>query len=253
MASAAARLCFLSGLRVVVAELPLPLAVRRLVCFAEAVRAGECAVDGVRARRVDLAALAAGADRPGHVEVVVDPDGTALARLRPAALVDGRMAKANLGTARDQAPRVIGLGPGFTAGRDVHAVVETQRGPDLGRVLWAGAAATNTSLPSPVLGVTEGRVLRAPRDGAFMATRRIGDLVSADDVVGAVAGTPVRAAVAGLLRGLIGDGVVVRQNTKVGDVDPRGRAVDPSVVSDKARAVAAGVLEALVWNGEILI
>jgi len=111
MASAAARLCFLSGLRVVVAELPLPLAVRRLVCFAEAVRAGECAVDGVRARRVDLAALAAGADRPGHVEVVVDPDGTALARLRPAALVDGRMAKANLGTARDQAPRVIGLGP----------------------------------------------------------------------------------------------------------------------------------------------
>jgi len=253
MASAAARLCFLAGFRVVVAELERPLAVRRLVCFAEAVTAGACAVEGTPGRRVAPEALgAAGAPGPGCVEVVVDPEARLLARLRPPVLVDGRMAKANLGTTRDQAPLVVGLGPGFEAGRDVHAVVETQRGPDLGRVLWTGRAQENTSVPSPVLGVTEARVVRAPRDGVFTGNRRIGDLVRADDVVGAVEGTPVRAALDGLLRGLAGNGVSVKRGVKLGDIDPRGRAVDPAIVSDKARAVGAGVLEVVLWKGEIL-
>jgi xanthine dehydrogenase accessory factor len=250
MASAAARLCFLAGFRVLVAELPRPLAVRRLVCFAEAVSAGACSVEGTPGRRVTPDGL--GLARPDFVEVVIDPEGVLLARLRPPVLVDGRMAKANLGTTRAQAPLVIGLGPGFEAGRDVHAVVETQRGPSLGRALWTGRAQENTSVPSPVLGVTEARVVRAPCDGVFTGTHAIGALVRAGTVVGAVNGRPVRVEIDGLLRGLAGDGVSVKSGTKVGDVDPRGRAVDPAVVSDKARAVGAGVLEVVLRGGEIL-
>lgn len=244
MASAAARLCFLAGFRVVVLERDWPLAVRRRVCFAEAVLAGGVSVEGVNGVRVALEDLSS--PRYDAVEVAVDPEGRSIATLRPDVLVDGRMAKANTGTGRDQAPLVIGLGPGFEAGRDVHAVVETQRGPALGRVLWSGAAAEDTSVPAPVLGVTEGRVLRAPRDGRFRGRRRIGDLVAAGDTVGDVDGQPVDVAVAGLLRGLMADGVPVERGMKVGDVDPRGRAVDTAVVSDKARAVAAGVLEAVL-------
>jgi xanthine dehydrogenase accessory factor len=244
MASAAARLLFLAGFRVLVLERERPLAVRRRVSFAEAVLAGAADVEGVRGELVALDGV--GRDRPAFVEVTVDPDGRAVRLLRPDVLVDARMTKAAADTRREQAPLVIGLGPGFEAGRDVHAVVETQRGPGLGRVIWAGAALADTRIPSPVRGVTVERVLRAPRGGAFRSRRAIGDLVHAQEVVGEVDGAPVRAEIAGLLRGLVADGVVLREGVKLGDIDPRGREVDPAVVSDKARAVAAGVLEAAV-------
>lgn len=243
MASAAARLCFLAGFRVLVLEREFPLAVRRRVCFAEAVRAGAADVEGVRGEIVTLDALAP--VRPAFVEVTIDPDARAVRLLRPHVLVDGRMAKAAGDTRPEQAPLVVGLGPGFEAGRDVHAVVETQRGPFLGRVLWSGTAEPDTGVPSQVGGVSDARVLRAPRAGRFRAVRDIGDLVQHGDGVGDVDGEPVRAGVAGLVRGLAADGVVVPAGLKVGDVDPRGRAVDPAAVSDKARAVAAGVLEAV--------
>jgi xanthine dehydrogenase accessory factor len=244
MASAAARLLFLCGCRVVVLEREWPLAVRRPVCFAEAVRTGLAEVEGVRGERVALDGLAA--SRPVFVEVAVDPEGRAIRLLRPDVLVDGRMTKTTGDTRREQAPVVIGLGPGFAAGREVHAVVETQRGPSLGRVLWIGSAEADTKLPAPVLGVTEARVLRAPRGGVFRSTRTIGDLVEAGDVVGEVDGAPVCTGVGGLLRGLVADGVALLEGGKLGDVDPRGAAVDPRLVSDKARAVAAGVLEAVL-------
>lgn len=244
MASAAARLCFLAGFRVLVLERESPLAVRRRVCFAEAVRAGWAEVEGVRGEAVTAERL--GPARPGFVEVAVDPEGRSLRLLRPWVLVDGRMAKEAGDTSREQAPLVIGLGPGFEAGRDVHAVVETQRGPCLGRVIWTGAAEPDTGVPSPVSGVSDARVLRAPHAGPFRAARDIGDLVQREEAVGDVEGEPVRAGVAGLVRGLVADGVLVRAGVKLGDVDPRGRAVDPAVVSDKARAVAAGVLEAVL-------
>jgi xanthine dehydrogenase accessory factor len=141
---------------------------------------------------------------------------------------------------------VIGLGPGFTAGEDVHAVVETARGPDLGRVILHGAAAADTGRPAPVMGHDDGRVLRAPGPGVFRGRARIGDLVAAGHVVGDVDGAPVTCGVGGLLRGLIVDGAVVEEGLKVGDVDPRGGAIDPGLVSDKGRAVAAGVLEAVL-------
>jgi xanthine dehydrogenase accessory factor len=242
MATAAARLLHLAGFPVLVLERKHPLAVRRLVCFAEAVFRGEASVEGVTARRVGRhEAGAAG----GFVPVVVDAAGTCLSEYRPVVLVDGRMAKQNLGTRRGQARLVIGLGPGFEAGRDVDAVVETQRGPALGRVLWTGAAEPDTNVPAAVAGHTEDRVLRAPCPGSFRGLAALGALVTAGQVVGEVDGLAVTAAIPGLLRGLLADGVEVGQGVKIGDIDPRGASVDPTLVSDKARAVAAGVLEAV--------
>jgi xanthine dehydrogenase accessory factor len=240
LASACARLLWIAGFPVVVLERPQPLAVRRRVAFAEAVLSGECSVEGVAGRLVDDVAPAA-----AFVAVAVDPDGESLASLAPSLLVDGRMAKRNLGTHRGQARVVIGLGPGFVAGEDVHAVVETQRGPELGRVLWSGSAQTDTAAPAPVLGIGEARVLRAPRAGRFEALARIGDVVARGSSVGAVNGEPVRSGTAGLVRGLLASGVVVEAGTKLGDVDPRGPAVDPDRLSDKARTISAGVLEAV--------
>ena len=246
MATAVARLLFLSGMRVVVLEREQPLAVRRLVSFAEAVFAGEVEVEGVGGRRAALD------DVPPEpvpwVPVVVDPDGRLLARLAPDVIIDARMAKRGSGARPPGPALVIGLGPGLTAGAEVDAVIETERGPDLGRVLWTGQAEADTSRPSPVLGHTDTRVLRAPRTGAFSGRVALGDLIQAGDVVGEVGGAPVASAIAGLVRGLLHDGVTVEAGIKVGDVDPRGRGVDPARISDKARAVAAGTLEAVLMR-----
>jgi xanthine dehydrogenase accessory factor len=143
---------------------------------------------------------------------------------------------------------VIGLGPGFVAGEDVHAVVETQRGPDLGRVIWSGAAEPDSARPALVAGYAEKRVVRAPARGVFRAEARIGDLVVPRRRLGEVEGAPVVAPIAGLVRGLVRDGVRVEEGVKIGDIDPRGPAVDAARISDKARAVAAGVLEAVLLS-----
>jgi xanthine dehydrogenase accessory factor len=243
LASSAARLLFLTGFPVIVLERAQPLAVRRLVAFAEAVRTGEVLVEGVRGRLLKPDALDV---LPDCVVVTVDPDGAVLERLRPPVLVDARMLKRASGTTITQAPLVIGIGPGFVAAHDVHAVIETQRGPDLGRVLWSGSAEPDTAQPANVLGHTENRVVRAPRAGVFRAAVRIGELVTEGQVVGHIDGAPVTALIAGLVRGLLADGVEVDDRVKIGDVDPRGLAVSASRISDKARSVAAGVLEAVV-------
>ena len=245
LASAAARLLFLSGMRVVVLEREKPLAVRRLVSFADAVFCGERIVEGVRGRLVGADALPDGV--LSYVPVVVDPEAQLLARWGADVVVDARMAKRRAAEPRNGGSAfLVGLGPGFTAGVDVDAVIETQRGPDLGRVLWKGAAEPDTSLPSPVLGYTEKRVLRAPRAGIFREGVDLGAVVVPGDVIGDVDGDPVTTPIAGLLRGLLKGGVWVSAGTKVGDVDPRGPGVNPAIVSDKGRAVAAGVLEAIL-------
>jgi xanthine dehydrogenase accessory factor len=243
LASASARLLFLSGFPVVVLERAQPLAVRRMVAFAEAVRAGEAVVDGVRGRLLPVDQLSAGSE---YVQVAVDPEGAALTRLRPDVLVDARMLKQEGSSSRAQAALVIGIGPGFVAGQDVHAVVETQRGPDLGRVLWAGSAEPDTARPAAVLGFTEKRIVRAPRSGTFTSQASIGEVVIPRQVLGLVDGEAVTAGIAGVLRGLIADGVWVSEGVKIGDIDPRGPAVSVARISDKARAVAAGVLEAIL-------
>ena len=195
------------------------------------------------------AADAARALSGAAVPVAVDPDGALVRSLRPAAVVDARMAKRNLGTSRADAPVTIALGPGFEAGRDVDFVIETKRGPCMGRVIESGSAEPDTGVPGEVGGVAAERLLRAPAAGEFRSRARIGDLVRAGDAVAEVGGTAVRARIPGLLRGLAADGLVVEQGDKVGDVDPRGATVDARVISDKARGVGRAVLAALRARG----
>ena len=234
------------GYRVVLTERAEPLSVRRMVCFSEAVREGTWTVEGVTARLAPTAEAALALAAQGEAAVLVDPEMRALPALRPAALVDAILAKRNIGTALADAPLVIACGPGFVAGVDCHAVVETLRGHDLGRVITAGAAAPNTGVPGPVAGVGAERVLRAPAEGLFRPCRAIGDRVRKGDLVAEVAGAPVIAAIDGVLRGLLAPGTAVTAGLKAGDIDPRGERAACFTVSDKARAVAGGVLEALL-------
>ncbi len=246
MASGIAHRLHRSGFPVLMTELPEPLAVRRGVCFCEAVWEGTARVEGVCGRRVAGEAEALAAIAAGELPVLVDPELAGLAWWRPAALVDATLAKRNRGVRRGLAPLVVGVGPGFHAGEDVDAVVESQRGHDLGRVLWQGSACPDTGVPAPVAGVGAERVLRAPGAGRLTALRQIGDPVQRGELVARVAEAELRAGTSGVLRGMIRDGTRVEPGVKVGDVDPRGDPAACYRISDKARALGGGVLEALL-------
>lgn len=232
-----------AGFRVVALEMGQPCAIRRTVSLSEAIYDGEATVEGVRAFRCDAAPVAWA---PLEVPILVDPEARAAARLMPLALLDAIVAKRNVGTRIEMAPVVVALGPGFEAGRDVHAVVETNRGHDLGRVILRGAAETDTALPGLIAGAGRERVIRAPAAGRVTPIREIGDLVRAGEPVLAVGGVEVRAALDGVVRGVIRPGFEVSAGFKVADVDPRGQREHCFSVSDKARAVGGGVLEAIL-------
>jgi xanthine dehydrogenase accessory factor len=234
-----------SGFNVVIIELPQPTVVRRTVSFAQAVFSDEVRVEGTIARKVKFDEIEA-TMAMGCIPVLVDPDAVFVKLLKPQVVVDGILAKYNTGTQIMDAPVVIGLGPGFTAGFDVHAVVETMRGHDLGRVYYEGAALEDTGIPGEIAGYTVERLLRAPTTGVFSSSCNIGDLVIAGEVVGYVANREVTAAITGILRGLIQDNLVVNEGMKIGDIDPRCRREHCFTISDKARAVAGGVLEAIL-------
>jgi len=241
-----------SGIMVVMTDLARPTAIRRTVAFSEAIVHGEARVEDVTAR------LAADADEArallaqGVVPVLADPECACREALCPDALVDAILAKRNLGTRITDAPVVIGVGPGFTAGEDCHAVVETMRGHTLGRVIYSGSALPNTNIPGLIGGFAGERVLRAPADGEFQSVHQIGDLVKAGDVAGYVAGEPMVCTIDGVLRGLIADGIPVHKGMKSGDVDPRGNVENCYTASDKALAVGGGVLEALLHLSGVL-
>jgi xanthine dehydrogenase accessory factor len=240
-----------AGLRVVITELPHPLTVRRLVAFSAAVTRGETAVEGVTAQ------LVAGLDdlytclHEGTLPVLVDPQAEIRHRLKPSVLVDGRMRKAAPELGMQAAPLVIGLGPGFSAGENCHAVIETKRGHTLGRVIWKGPAEPDTGLPEAVLDQDRSRVLRAPRNGVLEAHLRIGEQVSRGQAIAVVAGETVHAPFAGVLRGLLIPGTQVEKGMKIGDVDPRAKPEYTRLVSDKALAVGGGVLEAILSTTEL--
>jgi xanthine dehydrogenase accessory factor len=246
-----------AGFRVAALETPQPSAIRRTVCLSEAIYQGRAEVEGVAAVRVataaDLLEALAHCGPAGPVPVLADPQCAALGVLEPMALVDAILAKRNLGTRIGMAPVVVALGPGFEAGVDADAVIETNRGHDLGRVLLAGRAEPDTGTPGLIAGRGRERVLHAPVAGTAENLRRIGDHVRAGEPVLRISGPDGEAALTapidGVLRGLIRTGFPVHAGMKVADVDPRGQREHCFTVSDKARAIAGGVLEAILMLG----
>lgn len=232
--------------RIFLLERPVPLAVRRQVSFCEAVYAGHHTVEGVDAVTVESSAQVHTAWSKGAIAVLVDPRWNTVRDLSPDVCVDAIMAKRNLGTALSEAPLVIGLGPGFLAPKDVHMVIETNRGHDLGRIITSGCAEKNTGIPGTINGYTAERVLRSPEDGYFKAFSAIGDLVKQGDLIGSVGRAKVQSHIDGVVRGMIRSGTQVATGLKIGDIDPRGNIEYCTTISEKARAIAGSVLEAIL-------
>jgi xanthine dehydrogenase accessory factor len=235
-----------AGLQVLITELPQPRVCRRAVSFAEAIYQGQAAIEGAKARRVDSPEEIRKTWAAGEIPVLVDPEAKTGFSLQPSVLVDGRMTKQPPEIGLEAAELVIGLGPGFTAGLDCHAVVETRRGHTLGQVIWDGPPEADTGVPETVGAFGKERVLRAPVDGQLIALAQIGDRLAAGQPVASVGGQVIVAPFQGVLRGLVFPGLEVKAGMKVGDIDPRN---DPSccfMVSDKALAVGGGVVEAIL-------
>jgi len=245
LATGIAHRLFQSGFQIAMTEVNQPTVVRRTVAFAQAIFSGEATVEGVKAKHVEHSEITATLSE-GIIPVVIDPMGQCISELRPCAVVDAIIAKCNLGTTLNDAPIVIGVGPGFTAGVDVGAVVETVRGHDMGRVYYQGCAIANTGIPGEVGGYSIERLIKSPAAGKFNSLRAIGDTVSKGDVVGEVSGVEVKTAISGVLRGLIRDGLMVKTGMKIGDVDPRCNQEHCFTISDKGRAIGGGVLEAIL-------
>lgn len=243
------------GFRVAVTECGNPSAIRRRAALCEAVWQGQATVEGVTCRCVTDADEATRVSQAGEVPLLVDERAACVSALSPAAVVDAILAKRNLGTNRDMAPITVGLGPGFTAGEDVDAVVETMRGHHLGRVILQGAAIPNTGVPGVIAGYAAERVIHAPASGEMSfvqdengQTIDIGALVRKGQEIARVGGVPVLATIDGVLRGLIRAGYPVSEGLKIADIDPRPEQVAYcDTVSDKARAIGGGVVEALLW------
>ncbi len=223
-----------------------PSAVRRRVAFAQAVYAGRIEVEGIDGKLVQGAADVPALWNEGAVPVLVDPGWETLRGIGPDVLVDAIIAKKNKGTRMTEAPLVIGLGPGFTAGSDVHRVIETCRGHSLGQVITSGSALANTSVPEAVMGFAKERIIRAPAKGKFQALKDIGDTVVKGDLLGRIGGQDVISSIDGIIRGLVHDGVPMGRGRKLGDVDPRGNPAYCDMVSDKARALGGAVLEVIL-------
>ncbi|MEG1432451.1 selenium-dependent molybdenum cofactor biosynthesis protein YqeB [Eubacterium sp.] len=234
------------GFEVVALDVEKPTVIRRTVAFAPGILTGSAEVEGVTATRCeDIPTIEAALSR-GEVALCVDPHGVLIPKLRPLAVVDAILAKRNLGTTRDMAPIVVGLGPGFTAGEDVDAVIETNRGHHLGRVIYEGPAATNTGIPGNIAGFTHERVIHAPAAGTITLRHEIRDMVEKGETIASIDGVPVKAKLSGVLRGMITDGTRVPKGMKIADVDPRGDGDYCFTISDKARNISGGVLEAIL-------
>ena len=275
-----------AGHRVIALETDYPAAIRRQVSFCEAVYDGSAAVEGVTARlipalnntEIDTETYSGLNDTPaahtasekwsrsaieavleaGEVPLLIDPTGESIALLKPDVVVDAIIAKRNLGTTIDMAPLVIGVGPGFTAGNDVHLVIESMRGHNLARIITDGMAQPNTGVPGNIAGFTSERVIHAPAAGYIHDVRKIGDIVQKGDEIARIYPdkgsydnalseyVPVNATITGIIRGLIREGYYFREGFKIADIDPReSELTNCFTISDKARSIAGSVLEAV--------
>lgn len=234
------------GIKVLITELPEPLVIRRLVSFAEAVHTGEVVVEDVTGQLISTLDELNPVFENRRIPVLVDPELRCLQDLQPQVVVDARMRKKPPRTKKEIATLTVGLGPGFTAGENCHAAIETNRGHNLGRVLWEGSPEPDTGRPGTVMGYSKERVLRSPADGILINQAEIGQLVDRGQIIAAVKDQAITAPFQGAVRGLLRNETTVHAGMKVGDVDPRG---DPSyalIVSDKARCLGGAVLEAIL-------
>ncbi|EGY79891.1 selenium-dependent molybdenum cofactor biosynthesis protein YqeB [Peptoniphilus indolicus] len=234
-----------SGFKVLCLEVKQPTAIRRTVALSDAIYVGETSVEDITARRVETISEMEKAFEDRVVPLMVDPECKILEELEPDVLVDAILAKKNLGTRIDMAKGTVALGPGFIAGEDVDIVIETNRGHDLGRLIFEGSAAPNTNRPGNIDGFTRERVLYAPKAGKIINRHDIGDIVEQGEVIATVEGGEVTAKISGILRGIIRNGTEVFEGMKIGDVDPR-TTTNPNTISDKARALGGATLEAVM-------
>jgi xanthine dehydrogenase accessory factor len=248
MASGVAHRLARSHFRVCMTEIAEPQAVRRGVSFCEAVYEGVKAVEGVVARLISSPDLISDTWEKGEIPLLIDPRAETLSVLKPDVLVDAILAKRNTGTGISDGRLVIGLGPGFEAGKDVHLVIETNRGHDLGKVIFSGMAEPNTGIPGSISGYSIERVIRAPVAGRLSNIKNIGDDVESGQAVASIGEILIKSSLRGIVRGLIRDGSIVDQGMKLGDVDPRGVRSHCFTISDKARAIGGGVLEAILFK-----
>ena len=232
--------------KICMTEISQPLAVRREVSYCEAIHEREKTIEGVTAISAGSFEMIQENWVGGKIVTVIDPGGEVVRFLRPDIVIDAIMAKKNVGTRITDAALVIGIGPGFYAGRDTHVVIESRRGHYLGRVIQDGEADRDTGIPGIIEGYGIERLLRSPKSGSVKSQKRIGDPVEAGEMIAVVDDSRVPAQISGMIRGLIRDGTDVRKGVKIGDIDPRGIAEYCYTISDKALAIAGGVLEAIL-------
>jgi len=248
VASGVAHRLHRSHFKICMLEIPHPIAVRREVSFCDAVYNGEKEVEGIRAKFISTQEEISSVWKKEKIPILVDPDGQeTLHFLKPDVLIDAIMAKRNLGIQINDAPLIIGLGPGFTAGKDVHVVIETNRGHNLGKVILNGMAESDTGIPGEIGGYAVERVLRTMKKGIFHPHKSIGERVNKGSVVAVVDDFPVIARISGVVRGLLSEGIEAKKGMKVGDIDPRGKKEHCFTISDKSRAIGGGVLEAILY------
>jgi len=237
-----------SGFKVLVLEVAQPTSIRRDVSFSEAIYQGEVEIEGIRAVHVCSLSEIENAWRSKDVPVIIDEQGKYIKIIKPKIVVDAIIAKKNMGTTKDMADITIALGPGFIAGEDVDVVIETTRGHNLGRLIFQGAAAINTGIPGTIMGYSKERVLYSPCQGIIKNILDIGDVAEVDEVIAYIGETEVKATMPGLLRGILRSGSFVPKGFKIADIDPRlSEKLNCYTISDKARSIAGGVLEAVLY------
>jgi len=235
------------GFNVLVLETEQPTAIRRSVSFSDAVFDGKKTVEGVTAEKIGSFLECSAVWGRGNIPILIDPQCSVLDELTPVVLIDAILAKKNCGISKDMAELTIGLGPGFVAGEDVDIVIETSRGHDLGRIITRGPASANTGIPGVIAGVSKERVIHAPCTGVLSIVKDIGARVEKGETIAQVDGTAVTATISGLVRGMIRDQFSVTKGLKIADIDPRTKEYENCfTISDKARCVSGGALEAIL-------
>lgn len=249
VASGAIQKLHRSGFKVLILEIEKPTSIRRKVSFSEAIYDQNIEIENIKASYVDSLDAVHGCWNNGKIPVVVDPDGIYIGLLKPEIVVDGILAKKNLGTNMDMAPITVALGPGFEAGKDVNVVIETNRGHNLGRLIFKGKAADDTGVPGVIEGYSRERVIYSPYSGIINNIKDIGDTVKSGETIAHVEGFKVKANISGILRGIIRDRTTVKEGLKIADVDPRiSERKNCFTISDKARNIGGGVLEAVMYT-----